>query len=299
MKVVVPWATHHTVALCVGMVLPSISTIQSLTKYCRKRLPSALLGPLTTWTGPATLVYKMSRQNSAYLRICSAIEEEIRSGRLPRGQRLPGEYQLAQRFGVSRMTVRQALAELARKQLITTRAGSGSYITFDHKPLEWSQGWSRALMRQGAQVESRVLYFGAVDDAELSERLCVAGRFIALDRLRLLDGRHPISLERSRIPLTERTQVLLDIDFAHESLMEALTQRIGLLPARSEEWIEVVRLPTEEAHLLERAIGESFLLSRRVTRDRDGELIEQVTSLLDPAHFRLHIMFDMSERQRE
>ncbi|HEV8190546.1 MAG TPA: GntR family transcriptional regulator [Ktedonobacterales bacterium] len=68
----------------------------------------------------------MSRQDSAYLRICTAIEDDIRAGKLAKGHRLPGEHGLAQRFGVSRTTVRQALAELARRWMITTRAGSGS-----------------------------------------------------------------------------------------------------------------------------------------------------------------------------
>ncbi|MBX5448447.1 GntR family transcriptional regulator [Thermogemmatispora sp.] len=242
----------------------------------------------------------MSRQNRAYLQICAVLEEEIRSGQLPTGQRLPGEYELARRFGVSRMTVRQALAELARKQLIQTRAGSGSYITFDHRPLDWSQGWSRALMRQGAHVTTRVLYFGEVAEPELRARWQVeAERFIALDRLRLLEGREPISLERSRIPLTDQTRTLLDIDFAHESLMEALTGRLGLVPATGEEWVEVTHLRTEEARLLGRSIGEAFLLSRRVTRDQEGRLIEYVTSLLDPAHFRLHMTFDLSQSERQ
>ncbi|QBD77571.1 GntR family transcriptional regulator [Ktedonosporobacter rubrisoli] len=240
----------------------------------------------------------MSRQDSAYLRICNAIEYDIRAGKFRHGHRLPGEHWLAQHFGVSRMTIRQALSELARKQLITTRAGSGSYITFDNQHLEWTQGWSRAMTLHGARVEARVLHFGPLDDPELAARFQIKSRFIALDRLRLLDGTRAISLERSRIPLNAETEALLDIDFAHESLMDALSNRAGLFPASSEEWIEVARLRTEEAHLLERAIGEAFLLSRRVTRDQKGALIEHVSSLLDPSHFRLHINFDLNERQK-
>ncbi len=242
------------------------------------------------------LVYKMSRQKSAYLRICSAIEEDIRAGKLRHGHRLPGEHWLAQHFGVSRMTVRQALSELANKRLITTRAGSGSYITFDDRPLEWTLGWSRAMMRHGAHVEARVLHFGPLDAPELGARFQTSARFIALDRVRLLDGTRPISLERSRIPLDARTEMLLDIDFTRESLMDALVHRAGLAPGNSEEWIEVTRLRSEEAHALDRAIGEAFLLSRRVTRTLDGSLIEHVTSLLDPSHFRLHINFDLGEQ---
>jgi GntR family transcriptional regulator len=237
----------------------------------------------------------MSRQDYAYLRISSTIEEDIRAGKFRHGHRLPSEHWLAAHFGVSRMTIRQALAELAHRQLITTRAGSGSYITFDDQPLEWTQGWSRAMMRHGARVESRVLHFGPLDDLDLAQRFQTGIHFIALDRVRLLDGTRPISLERSRIPLDARTERLLDIDFARESLMDALVHRVGLMPRNSEEWIEVARLQTEEARQLDRAIGEAFLLIRRATRDPDGNLIEHVSSLLDPMHFRLHHEFDLSQ----
>lgn len=235
----------------------------------------------------------MTRQDRAYLRICTAIEDDIRAGTFSKGHRLPGEHWLADHFGVSRMTVRQALAELTRKQLITTRPGSGSYITFDHQQLEWAQGWSRAMMLHGAHVEARVLRFGPLEDEKLAAQLQVEPRFIALDRLRLLDGVRPVSLERSRIPLNGSTEALLDVDFARESLMDALHNRANLIPAKNESWIEVTRLRTEEAHQLERSIGEAFLLSRNIIRTMQGVVIEHVTSLLDPAHFRLHMQFDL------
>ncbi len=234
----------------------------------------------------------MSRQDKAYIRISNVLEEEITSGKLKPGHRLPGEHELARRFGVSRTTVRQALAELARKQLITTRVGSGSYITFDNQPLDWSQGWSKALTSSGLTVESRIIYFGSVEDEELGRKLGVGPRFIALDRLRLVSGGEPISLERSRIPLSDSTAALLDVDFRQESLMDVLTLRLGMIPTSSEEWIELTRLREDEADLLRRAIGEPFLLSRRVLRDQHGSLMEYVASLLDPDHFRLHITFE-------
>lgn len=237
----------------------------------------------------------MSRHESAYLRICSAIEEDIHTGKLRHGNRLPSEHWLAQHFGVSRMTVRQALSELASKRLITTRAGSGSYITFDDRPLAWKLGWSQAMMCLDAHVETRVLYFGPIDAPELGASFQTGVRFIALDRLRLLDGVRPISLERSRIPLDARTEMLLDIDFSRESLMDALIHRAGLIPGNSEEWIEVTRLRSEEAHLLERAVSEAFMLIRCATRTTDGNLIEHVSSLLDPSHFRLHINSDLGK----
>jgi GntR family transcriptional regulator len=229
-----------------------------------------------------------------YQRISSELEQEIRAGVVGHGQRLPGEHELAQRFGVSRMTVRHALAELVEKRLVSTRPGAGSFITFDDRQLDWEQGgMSRALAPGGARLESRVLRFGPCEDETLARRFEAGAHFIVLDRLRVPERDRPVSLERSRVPLDERTSALLDIDFAHESLMDALRRRAGRLPASAEETIEVARLTTEEAHALERAIGTAFLLVRRVSRDAEGYLVEHVTTLLDPAHFRLHIEFDL------
>ncbi|HSK31842.1 MAG TPA: ADP-ribosylglycohydrolase family protein [Propionicimonas sp.] len=61
-------------------------------------------------------------------RISATLAEEIAAGHLPPGAQLPAELALARRFGVSRTTVRAALAELAQGGLIATRTGKGSFV---------------------------------------------------------------------------------------------------------------------------------------------------------------------------
>ena len=61
-------------------------------------------------------------------RISATLAGEISAGHLRPGAQLPGEVTLARRFGVSRTTVRAALAELSRGGLITTRTGKGSFV---------------------------------------------------------------------------------------------------------------------------------------------------------------------------
>ena len=61
-------------------------------------------------------------------RIAATLASEIAAGRLAPGAQLPGEVALAQRFGVSRTTVRTALAELSEGGLIATRTGKGSFV---------------------------------------------------------------------------------------------------------------------------------------------------------------------------
>lgn len=236
----------------------------------------------------------MSEQLSGpkYWAITATLEREIRSGSLPPGQRIPGEHELAERFGVSRGTVRQALALLTRRRLIRTHAGSGSYVEFAGDRLEWSLGLSRALAKHGAQVVTRVIRLAQVTLPELAERTkAPSERFVALDRIRMLDGHVPVALERSRIPLAAATAALLERDYTRQSLTAALRE-CGCVPAAAEQWVRVHRLTAEEAGLFGRPGGEPYLLLRRVLRSSAGELVEYVESLLDPDRFDLYVEFD-------
>ena len=56
------------------------------------------------------------------------IEKLILQGILRPGERLPAERDLAEKFGVSRPSLREAIAELQDKGLLTTRAGAGIYV---------------------------------------------------------------------------------------------------------------------------------------------------------------------------
>ncbi|WP_367325219.1 GntR family transcriptional regulator [Streptomyces sp. HUAS ZL42] len=70
-----------------------------------------------------------------YWRIATQLLDELREGSIPPGERLPGERQLAGRFGVSRDTVRQALDVLRRSGLVTTDR-RGSHAALPGLPVE-------------------------------------------------------------------------------------------------------------------------------------------------------------------
>src|SRR5205085_6562850 len=93
----------------------------------------------------------------------------IRSGRLAHGERLPGENQLALQYQVSRGTVRSALSELQRRNLISTETGVGSFVTFDGVALDQSVGWARALARTGSEVTVELLGIEPGGTAELTD----------------------------------------------------------------------------------------------------------------------------------
>ena len=227
--------------------------------------------------------------------IARTLASEIRDGQVPFGRQLPGETTLAERFSVSRNTVRAALTDLARAGLIRTRSGKGSFVTYDGRPLNVRLGWARALEAQGVVTRVEVVRTEEIDDAALAAELGEKStRFIAIDRLRSIIDGPLISYERSRVPATAAIAEAVEAGRAAGSLTSMLVDA-GLVASTGQQWVEVRMLDQPDAARLERPPGAPFLWSRCITRNAVGELVEHVESLLDPAHFRLYFQFSAQE----
>ena len=74
-------------------------------------------------------MYKLVRTSRLYEQIVQQIEESIVKGDLKTGDQLPAERELAQRFGVSRTAVREAVKALREKGLVEAYSGRGTFIT--------------------------------------------------------------------------------------------------------------------------------------------------------------------------
>src|SRR5262245_35286348 len=139
-----------------------------------------------------------------YQQIADALRAQIRQGDLPSGAPLPNQRQLAKSFGVTLMTLRQALEVLEREHLITRRHGLGTFVaapSIDYDILQLRR-FAGDLSAKGEHVATRLLgtRFAAAD-ARLAEalRLLPRARVLVLERLRLVDD-HPMSLQRSFLP---------------------------------------------------------------------------------------------------
>ncbi|MFF8589904.1 GntR family transcriptional regulator [Streptomyces sp. NPDC015220] len=63
-----------------------------------------------------------------YVRVADQVEAEIRSGRLPKGARLPNERDMGAEYGVAPGTARRAVQELRDRGLVTTLPNKGTYV---------------------------------------------------------------------------------------------------------------------------------------------------------------------------
>jgi len=203
-----------------------------------------------------------------YHRIAEALRERIRDGELTAGERLPNQRQLAHQFGVTLMTLRQALEVLEREKLIDRRHGLGTFVAapsidYDILALRRFAGDLTAL---GEQVTTRVLgnLFG-VADRRVAAALGLGSRarIVAVERLRLVEG-HPMSLQRSFLPPAVGEDVLKS-DLTTTPLRQVLELKLGLPITRARETVAAVRLGPREARELGCAAGVPAFESERVS----------------------------------
>ncbi|MFC6337370.1 UTRA domain-containing protein [Pseudomonas sp. CCM 7891] len=222
-------------------------------------------------------------------RVVDEMIRRIEGGLMSDGFLLPGEHQLAEEFAVSRGTLREALAELKRRNYIATQSGVGSIVTFDGMVLDQRSGWAQALEDTGALVTTDILRLEAITRPDLLSRFG-SDQFIALDRRRCTTDGTAVSLERSLMPASGGLERLPQVGLIDNSLTVTLAA-YGFIGADGDQWIGAEPLNEADALLLGRPAGTVFLKALRTTYDRRERFMEYVESLLDPLHFRLHLQF--------
>ncbi|WP_424217207.1 GntR family transcriptional regulator (plasmid) [Streptomyces sp. BI20] len=163
-----------------------------------------------------------------YILTRDALGRAISTGALPAGRRLPSERFLAERLGVSRVTLRRALGELQDQGLIESSARRGwrvRPVAFTHSP-EGSTGFSDVNRAMGFAVTANTLTRRVrPSDSEEAEQLRIptGTPVFELRRVRFLDGL-PICVTHDLVP-EELASGLVDEDFATASLFGLLRER--------------------------------------------------------------------------
>lgn len=211
-------------------------------------------------------------------RVRRLLADQIQRGALRPGQRLAAERDLAIQLGVSRSTVRKALAalEVAGEVRRVPGRGGGTFVQGRRVERDLSKvvGVPALLRAQGMTSGSRVISTGMVasdDETAAALGLNEGSYVVDVVRIRLADG-SPISLEHVRLP-TERFPRLLELPLGG-SLYDLLAEHYDTTPGEAEERIEVSAASADEASILGTEKGAPLLSIRRTTRDTHGEVFE-------------------------
>ena|SRR5215469_13460512 len=212
-----------------------------------------------------------------YYQIQRALMERIHSGELSEGDSLASEGEIARRYGVSRMTARQALHVLKTGGYAVSHRGRGTFVArpkMEEKVMHLP-GFTEDMRQLGLVPCSRLLEQTVIKATEeLSEKLRVArgDAVLRLRRLRLAND-NPMALEVSVLPL-QLFPGLDRVNFAEHSLYQVLRENYGVRAEWADEMIEALPATREESELLNIPKRASVLSIFRIVMTKEKIPIE-------------------------
>jgi GntR family transcriptional regulator len=249
----------------------------------------------------AEFVVEHSSPVAAWGQVSRDLRHQIEDGGLERGKRLPTERELAEQYGVSRITVRQALDSLAREGFITRKQGSGTFVSQRISTVQHDLGltgsWRDRAAEDGkrassqqiesiAGVQAPISLLGELDLPILDES------WAYLKRLQLVDG-SPIGVTESWVPNSVAPGIA-DVALDHGSLSETLSDRYDIRPTLTRNVMQVGNANSIEAALLESYLDVPLFVVKSATETNDAPVVEvSITSWLGSRvkfrYNRLHV----------
>ncbi|MDW5440936.1 GntR family transcriptional regulator [Polaromonas sp. SM01] len=222
-----------------------------------------------------------------------AIRLQILQGALPVGAKLPSEAELGEQFGISRIVVREALADLVRNGLIYKIKGRGAFVSARERDEDFVStvlGFSDEMERKGRSVRTQILTQELRAPNELEARslgLTDGALVVSLKRLRSVDGELRLLVETAvpadLAPGLHRTRL------EDRSLYDVLRRQYGLRLVRAERWIDAVLSDGPTSELLKLAQPTPLLRIESIAYGANGRPVEYYRALHRCESSRLHV----------
>lgn len=224
-----------------------------------------------------------------YVQIERTIRDRILSGDWKPGDQIPSEEQLCEDFGVSRVTIRQALRILADDGLLSRGRGRGTFVRTPTltSGVRGLRSFTEDMGAVGMDAGSTVLACEKQRAPSAIARhldLTIGEDAVLLHRLRHGAGQ-PIGVQRAYLP-AKRFPGLENADFSDKSLYTYLRQHYGVIPVEAHERFWITEIADEDARLLDVNKHLCCFRVERLSRDAAGP-IEYTASIMRGDRFRL------------
>jgi GntR family transcriptional regulator len=226
-----------------------------------------------------------------YHRVYLLLRQAIAEGAWPPDQPMPGEHELAEIHGVSRITVRRALQRLEQEGLVLRRRGAGTYARPPQPPKQREnlRGLLENLLVMGLRTRVKLISFAYVAaPGDVAAALEIpAGAIVQKSvRLRSMKG-VPFSHLTTWVP-QEIGSLYRAEDLATRPLLQLL-EDVGARAVRAEQVISAKLADSSVASLLRVEPGSALLWVRRQVRDEADRVIEAIEALYRPDMYEYQI----------
>lgn len=209
-----------------------------------------------------------------YQRIADELAGEIRARRLAPFAKLPSEAELVERFGVSRVTVRQALRTLAEARLVISRQGKGVFVAgaVVNQELSALRGFYDNLVLQGHHPVSTVVAFECLRSSSSAPELKRLEQDIYRFRRLWQVGDLPLAVADASIPGAGKLVTREDVE--RLPVYSIVREVIGREVVRASVQVRAARCAPDITKLLNIARDATILEMERTSYDGQGLAVE-------------------------
>ncbi len=217
------------------------------------------------------------KTSPAYELVKEDIVSDILSGIYPIGSAIRGQEYYAEKFGVSRTTVRRAFDELVQRGLLYSIKGKGTYVKSRSAFLPTTLVPEKKEKKPYPQASFKVIQIQFVTAGKrIAKQLGLqeGDPVVRIERLKLIDkvaGNYHISYLNAK--LVEKVNFLSE-DLENGSLYRLLIHKAGLVPSYSDEIIRAVGCPDYIADYFHLEPGAPISFTTRVTYSDDKKIME-------------------------
>ncbi len=222
--------------------------------------------------------------------LAELIRRRIHAREFKKNERLPSERILCEIYKVSRITVRQALAELSREGLIFSLVGRGSFVSEERvlEDLQPLASFTEDMRRIGKRASSRIISADIVEagpEQAWALNISPGDEIIDLVRIRLADD-IPMAVQRSWVP-HHYCPGILGLDLSCLSLYQVLKDIYGLRPFRGESTVTATLASPEHRRMLELCPPAAVLSVQQITLLENGGVLECLQSIYAAERYAL------------
>ena len=216
------------------------------------------------------------REEPLHRYIADELRRQILDEHLVPGYQLPSEHELAQAFGASRGTVRQALNQLRGEGAIAARRGARWVVLAAPLVQSFSEllsfsAWARAEGHEPGGTEVELSRRRATQHDAETLNIAAGESIYRLLRVRTL-SETPVMIERTTF-IEPIGRLLVDLDLDSESIYEQLGDH-GIVFARARHTIDAIPATAEDARLLDIPRRTPLLRQRRASTSQTGQPLE-------------------------